>query len=386
MNSRERVLAALEGNAYDRIPVDFLATTEIWEKLESYFSVPRFIPKEGDYFDASWEDILRKLEVDCRVVSYDQFCEVPEDAFPEKGRIEYWKVLSRSTPARMWRFVTDDGSARDIFGRCFRVQKNANGSYEENLPVLSKAESVEDLRSHRWPDPSWWNFSALPAVIERMNEGGAKHIRYRMGSVFEVAWQLRGMDTFFMDLALQPEIPVYIMNRITEICEETAEKALSAAGDAIDMVYFYDDIASNSGLMISEDMWKEFIKPCHERLIAVAKRYGKKVMYHSDGSLSSAMDALIDMGIDVLNPIQPNTKGMDPGYLKEKYGDRLSFHGGIDIVELLPRGTQDQVKAEAVRMRTVLGERGGYIMSSSHHIQPDTPLENVLALYDTALR
>jgi uroporphyrinogen decarboxylase len=101
MNSRERVLAALEGNAYDRIPVDFLATTEIWEKLESYFSVPRFIPKEGDYFDASWEDILRKLEVDCRVVSYDQFCEVPEDAFPEKGRIEYWKVLSRSTPARM---------------------------------------------------------------------------------------------------------------------------------------------------------------------------------------------------------------------------------------------------------------------------------------------
>jgi len=152
------------------------------------------------------------------------------------------------------------------------------------------------------------------------------------------------------------------------------------------MVYFYDDVASNNSLMLSREMWEEFIKPHHEALIAVARQFGKKVMYHSDGSLASILDDLIDMGVDVINPIQPNTSGMEPSMLKKQYGSRLSFHGGIDIVNLLPKGSAAEVRAEAQRLSTLLGEQGGYIMASSHHIQPDTPIENVLALYDLILR
>jgi uroporphyrinogen decarboxylase len=109
-------------------------------------------------------------------------------------------------------------------------------------------------------------------------------------------------------------------------------------------------------------------------------------MYHCDGALAPLIPDLIDLGIDVLNPIQPGAKGMDSGWLKRTYGDRLSFHGGIDIVSTLPRGTVEEVRAEVRKQVSVLGEEGGYIMAGSHHFQPGTPIENILAMYEPDLR
>lgn len=388
MTSRERVRTAVGHQRPDRLPVDFLATTEIWEKLLEHFGIAPAVPDDSLYFDPAWEEVLRRLEVDCRVLSYDQFVAPPLDKLPYRGKVEWWDVRSRSTPARMWRLALDSGEARDIFGRLFRKQRNAKGEYEENVTVLGSAESVDDLKLHAWPEPDWWDFSGMRAAVGALRGAGVDpHIRYRMGSIFEIAWQLRGMDTFMMDLALEPEMAAYLLGRLTDIIAEVSDRALAAAGDAVDMVYFYDDVAANNGLMISEAMWEEFILPCHRRLCDMARKHGKKIMYHSDGDLGVIIDRLIDdVGIDVLNPLQPNTVGMEPGKLKKNHGDRLAFHGGIDIIELLPKGTPEQV-AEAVRsISGILGDKGGYIMASSHHIQPDTPLANVLAMYDLGLR
>jgi uroporphyrinogen decarboxylase len=152
------------------------------------------------------------------------------------------------------------------------------------------------------------------------------------------------------------------------------------------MVYIYDDLASNAGLLLSQEMWEEFIRPCHARLIEVARAAGKQVMFHSDGAMHALVDRLIELGVDVLNPIQPNVVDMEPERLKRDFGDRLCFHGGIDIVGVLPRGTPAEVQAEARRVIAALSPGGGYVMASSHHIQSDTPIANVHALYDLAVR
>ena len=293
---------ALSHRNPDRTPVDFLAVPEIWELLAQRLDISSAPLDESHFVDPAWEEVLRRLEVDCRVISYDQFCAPPNSAFAAGGRTEWWKVQSRSTPARMWRWVGEDGVATEIFGRRFKVQTNALGSYEENIPSLAAAESLVDIQAHRWPDPDWWDFKPVKSVIRDMNRVKPCHIRFRMGAVFELAWQLRGMENFFTELAIDPAIPTYMMERITDIIAEVTRRLLLEAGDDIDMVYFYDDIGGNQSLLISKKMWRTFVRPCHQKLIEVAKRHNKQVMYHTDGAVRPLIPDLIEMGVDVLNP------------------------------------------------------------------------------------
>ncbi len=226
----------------------------------------------------------------------------------------------------------------------------------------------------------------MPAILKRIDEDGDWHIRFRLGSFFELAWQLRGLAEFMMDFVERPAIPEYLMDCFLDVHLANLQTVLELAGDRLDMIYTYDDVATKDSLMISPNMWRKYIKPRHQKIIDLAHSYDKPVMYHCDGSVYRLIPELIDMGVDVLNPIQPDAKDMEAARLKEAFGDRLSFHGGLDIIEVLPRGTREEVVAETRRQAMVLGKGGGYILCSSHHIQPDTPVENVLAMYDPALR
>ncbi|MBF0277724.1 MAG: hypothetical protein HQM13_08040 [SAR324 cluster bacterium] len=386
MTAKERVIRALNHSVTDRVPVDFLATPEIWEKLIDHFDIREKEPDDSRFFDPVWEKILTLLKVDCRVLSYDQFFAPPEHSIFEGARIEWWKVFGRSSPNRMWRQITPDGTRYDIFGRRYVLSNTQTGTYENNMPVLKDAESVDDLKKHPWPEPDWWDFSTINHVIDEINQEDEYHIRFRIGSVFEIAWQMRGMEQFFMDMALEPDIPVYIMTRLCEIYIANLTRILDLAGEQIDMVFFYDDVASTENMMMSKKMWEILIKPHHQKIIDVARKFDKPVMYHACGAMYPLIPDLIEMGVDVLNPIQVNAAGMDPRVLKREFGEKICFHGGINIVETLPKGTTEEVQAEVLDRIKVLGENGGYIMSSSHHIQSDTPLENVLAMYDMELR
>jgi uroporphyrinogen decarboxylase len=379
---RQRVLTALAHHEPDRVPVDFLATPEIWKQLTDYFELEAVTLTRPDYLQPEREVILRRLDVDCRVLSYDMFCQPPESVLRPGAVVDWWGAMSRSTPARMWRQRTNDGQWYDIWGHHIRLAHNLTGAYEEFATwPLEIVENVTDLQQFPWPQPDWWDFKPLLGVIQQLDSTGDYHIRFRIGSVFELAWQLRGMQQFLMDLAIEPSIPLYIMDRITETLVENTHRVLELAGDRLDMVYFYDDVATQHSLMMSRGMWEEFIRPYHARLIEVAKAFNKPVMYHCDGALYPLIPALLDMGIDMLNPVQADAKGMEPETLKREFGDRLSFHGGIDIIKTLPRGTTQDVADEVCERVRVLGENGGYILASSHHIQSDTPLENVLEMY-----
>lgn len=384
---RQRVLTAFSHEQPDRVPVDFLATNEIWDGLIEHLAIDASGVLPSAYFEPIREALLRRLEIDCRVLSYDMFCNPPEDALEPGARTEWWDVLSRSTPARMWRQALPDGTFKDIFGRHTRINPVETGAYEETASYpLAHVQSLSDLDAFPWPQPEWWDFSDLPEILQQFDADKEYHIRFRIGSVFEVAWQLRGMEQFLMDMVMQPEIPKTIMARLTDVYVAITQRVLEMADGRLDMVYFYDDVATQKSLLISSDMWAEFIRPNHARIVDVAKQYGVPVMYHSDGAMRALIPELIDLGVDVLNPIQADAVGMEPDALKQDFGDKLCFHGGIDIIETLPRGTVEDVRQEIQDRIRILGRDGGYVLASSHHIQSDTPLENVLAMYDLALR
>lgn len=383
LTPRERVQAALRHETPDRTPVDFLATPEIWRRLQDYLALDASEVGTSDYFDPAWEAILRYFEIDCRLLSYDQFFSPAHLT----NNVEWWDVRPRSTPNRMWRHKQPDGSLHDLWGRTVQNVQTATGAHEEQHHwPLSAAQSLAEVQAYPWPEPDMWDFAPIPGLIAQVDGDTEYHWRFRIGSVFETAWQLRGLEQLMMDLALDPQIPLYIMDRLTDILVENLTRVLDLVGERLDMVYFYDDVATQTSLMISQTMWEQYIKPRHAKIIAVAKRYHKPVMYHCDGAIYPLIPHLVEMGIDLLNPVQTDAKGMDPRGLKAEFGDRLSFHGGINIIHTLPTGTPDEVRAAVRYAIETLGANGGYIMASSHHIQSDTPLANVLAMYEVALR
>ncbi len=384
---RQRVLTSLRHQQPDRLPVDLLATKEVWDRLIAELKPDTTSLEDMTWMEPAREAVMRMLEIDCRLVSYDMFCDPPEHVIKPGAKVDPWATYNRSTPQRMWRQVMPDGTLYDIWGIHGKVEHSMFGSYEgfASWP-LSKASGVADLKGHPWPTPEWWDFSSLPAILDRMDQDGEWHIRFRLGSFFELAWQLRGLAEFMMDFVENPAIPEYLMDRLLEVHLENLRTVLELAGDRLDMIYTYDDVATKDSLFLSPKMWRKYIKPRHQKIIDLAHSFDKPVMYHCDGSIYRLIPELIDMGIDVLNPIQPDAKDMDAARLKAEFGDRLSFHGGLDIIELLPRGTQEQVIAETRKQAGLLGRDGGYILCSSHHIQPDTPVENVIAMYNIELR
>lgn len=387
LSSRERIQQAMRHAEPDRVPVDLLMTPEVWHKLIAHFGWDWSKPSDDQFFDPVWNRVAAELQSDMRLLSYDQFCKPPESVLRPGARIEWWDALSRSTPNRMWRQWTGEGESYDIWGHHYRVVDNPTGAYEEfgSWP-LRDAMSVDDLKQFPWPEPDWWDFSSLPQAIRQVDPERKLYLRFRIGSVFELAWQIRGMQEFLMDLASQPEIPMYIMERLTEVHVENLKRVLAIAGDDLDMVYYYDDVATARSLMISPSMYRDMVRPCHARIIEVAKKYAKPVMYHCDGAIAHLIPDLIELGVNLLNPIQPDSPGMECERLKRDFGGKMAFHGGIDIIKTLPRGTVQDVRDEVQERVHVLGENGGYVMCSSHHIQSDTPIENILAMYDPALR
>ena len=199
-------------------------------------------------------------------------------------------------------------------------------------------------------------------------------------TIWETAWALRGYEQLLMDLVADPDLA----DRILEIpfrYHLTAAERLAAMG--VDMLWTGDDIGSQRGMLIAPDTWRRFLKPRMAELIGRVKAINPDlvVAYHTDGDVREVIGDLIDIGIDVLNPVQPAC--MDPAELKRDYGDRLRFWGSIDEQRTLPFGSPEDVAAEIRHRLETIGRGGGLILGPTHHVQLDTPLENFWAMVDT---
>jgi len=195
------------------------------------------------------------------------------------------------------------------------------------------------------------------------------------------AMYVRGPEQIFIDAALNPDLAKAIFRRITDFYSEYLSRTLEAAEGDIDIVFTGDDFGTQNSTFMSEEMWKNLLRDGFKRMIDIAHEGGAVVAHHTCGFNLPLIPHFIECGLDILNPLQPEVKGMDFFRIKKEYGDRISFHGGISIQKTLPYGTPEDVRSEVKDRVVALGPGGGYIFCTAHNIQIDTPLENIEALF-----
>jgi uroporphyrinogen decarboxylase len=351
MQPIERIRRIARREPVDRPGIDYYSTPEFTQIFKDFLGV------------ADDEALLRRIGCDIRRV--DGKFVGPQDMLGVTG-------------------ISDGG--RDFFGVVWKPVKNRFATYNEiAFHPLGHVTTVREVEEYAWPSPDWWDYSNLKNDIARINRDERYCILFFVGGAFESPWYMRGLERFLMDLVECPDIAEAISRKCSEFFHARALRAIEAADGAIDMIYSGGDIGTQRGMMLNPDLWRKHIKPYATPLLRTFKDMGLITMYHSCGSIIPVIDDLIEMGLDILDPIQPKARDMSPENLKALFGGRLSFHGGIDEQELLPRGTPEQVRAETERIIGVFGADGGYIVCSAHAFQADTPPENALAMYEAAM-
>jgi uroporphyrinogen decarboxylase len=206
------------------------------------------------------------------------------------------------------------------------------------------------------------------------------------GGILQTCLWLRGYEKFFMDLAMNREYADALMDKVLDLYCQMYTAYFKEIGDYAQLVYITDDLGTQVSLLMSPKMFREQVKPklkaFNDHLKSITDA---KIMFHSDGAIDPLIEDVIEIGVDILNPVQTSTKGLeDTLALKEKYGDRLSFHGAIDVQQIMPKATVEEMKMEVVRRIHDLGSNGGYILAPCHNIGYDIPVENVMALFEAA--
>ena len=273
---------------------------------------------------------------------------------------------------------------RDMWGVVRRPVTYGSGAYDEIDCYPLADAALDDLSRYAWPETGWFDYASLPDRIRAANVDGERCLMVANGNIFETAWYMRGFQQLFEDLCLRPEFAHALLDRVADFWIEHFSHMLAVADGAVDLAFTADDLGSQEGLLMSRAMWEEFIRPRHARLNCAIHEFGVSVIYHSDGAIMDVVDGLVDVGIDVLQALQFSAAGMEPRALKDGFGDRLCFEGGVSVQTTLPFGSPADVRREVEELIEILGVDGGYVLGPSHAIQAGTPPENVLALFDTA--
>jgi uroporphyrinogen decarboxylase len=371
MTPRERVMATLDLQEPDRVPIDLAQaggdgiTAVAYQRLIDHLGLP---PREGRIMNKMAqsvhveEDVLQRFRVDFRRV--------------DMGAPDNWKDEQ----------VGEDGY-RDEWGV---VRVRPPGSYYYDLaesPI--KDDTMDAIDRHSWPDAEDpGRYRGLGERARKLHEETDYAVVLNVNSAFFLRCaELRGWENFYMDMAGNPEFAYALMERYLEIRLRMAERALQEVGEHIDIVFCTsDDLGMTDRLIVSPEMYRNLIKPLQKKTFDFFKdRTRAKRFFHCDGALYPIMEDFIEIGVEVLNPIQVNCTGMDDTKkLKREFGDRLAFWGAIDTSRVLPLGTPDDVREE-VRLRiSDLAPGGGYVLCSVHNIQPEVPPENVVTMFDTA--
>ena len=341
MTPLERWQAVLGRKVPDRVPTDYWGTDETTDLLKRRLGC------------ATKRGLLEKLRVDFLVDAK------PEYAGPKLPRLT------------------------DVFGCRFRNVGYGPGRYRECVEApLAKFGSVAEIeKSYRWPNPDWWDYGSIRGKLRGLDR---YPVRGGGSEPFLTYKYLRGEEQAFVDLIENPEIVHYAVDRLFDLAYENTRRILETIPGRVTVVYVAEDLGGQTDLMFSTAHIREFLLPGMKRMIDLAHSAGAFVFHHDDGSVRRILPDLITAGIDLLNPIQWRCPGMEREGLKRDFGDRIVLHGGVDNQQTLPFGTVEDVRREVLENIAVLGRGGGYILAPCHNIQPVTPPENVIAMYETA--
>lgn len=372
MTPRERVLAALNHQTPDKMPTDLGTSNTTSIVLTTYKKLAKIYDNKNG-FDMMYapfqimnvdEEILEALQIDTRGLPGDY------DAY--EGSV--------------W---LNKNEYMDRFGVVYRMPDDGL-YYDFYKAPLEEYETVEEMEeNYVWPDP------IVPAEIVGLRERAQKlkkENKYAIVGdivncgIWERSQNVRGFQELLIDIMVNKEVAHYVLRNMVDHQKARMKQYLDEVGEYLDVVCAYDDLATGQSTVMSGEVFREMVKPYLAEYWAFLKEHAPhaKLMYHSCGAIEPFIDDLIEIGMDILNPIQGNAAGMNTKALKEKYGDRLVFWGAVDAQVALVKGTEDEVRKDVEEKISDLGTSGGYVLCANHNIQADVPAENVIAMYTHA--
>ena len=341
---KERVRLAVEHTQPDRPPIRVYMTPEISRKLSEHFG---------------GRNLNEVLGVDFRGVG-PRGLKPAKNPKPSSGIDHY-----------------------DMWGAGFRNVRYATGAYPEAVYLpFRDMKTMDEVEAHPWPSPDDFDYSAIPAQCDAVADyavcaGGAG-----IPDIVNGVSRGRGMERVVMDIEMEDEVGIAVIDHRVNFYYEYCRSMLEAGDGKIDILCLGEDCGTQNGPLFSPETFNRFFRPRLKRFIDLAHEFGAYAMLHSCGSNRALMPTFVEIGLDIEDAMQPEAVGMDPEEIKNKFGSELTFCGLISTQETLPYGSVEDCRAEALHRIEVVGRDGGYFFSPAHNIQPDTPLENVLAIYE----
>ncbi|MDX2185532.1 MAG: uroporphyrinogen decarboxylase family protein [Opitutaceae bacterium] len=350
MTPRERVLNSLARKPVVRVPFawGFGPTPEASAELRAAFAQER----------VDW-DLLRRNTDDVVGVEPDYIGPFRSTEIP--AYLSQWGIRTR------------------------RVSYGA-GAYDEiEYSPLAGLENPSDLARHPWPVLEDFDYSSLNRTLANEDPEAKKALRLTAGNPFEIYSWMTGLEEAMANMLVAPDVVVAALDRIVTVLEQRAARCVMALNRPVDLMFCADDVGGQHGLLMSRSTYRDLLQPFHRRLFRSLKQLSpqSRILFHTDGAVYDILPDLIDAGIDVLEAVQTEAAGMDPSRLKAAYGEKIGFHGAISVQQLLPHGSEEQVRRECRSLLSILGAGGGYIAAPSHAIQAGTPARNVRAMLET---
>ncbi len=352
MLPRERILTACRRGRPDRVPYVFGFTPP----LQKVFERETGATNPADYFGFDIRSVGPKptcLRPDFRHLYADL-------DLPNNCEFDEWGVAE----------VPPEGDDEDT--RHFR----------HRISPLRNATSVEEVLAFPLPDlDAEYRYVGLAAEVEAIKARGLA-VQGGLGfSTFDYSWLLRGIDRFMMDMVADPEMTAAIMDRVVGLLRRVVRRIVASG---VDVIIWGEDVGTERAMMMSPASWRQWIKPRFRSMIEAAKETNPEVItwYHSCGNIEPIIPDLIEIGVEVLNPLQP--EAMDPARIKQQYGDHLAFWGSVSVQRTMPWGSPDEVRAEVRERIETVGRGGGFVLAPAHVLEPEVPWGNVMAFVEAA--
>lgn len=345
MTPRDRWRALIRGEKPDQVPCDYWATGELTQRLMRELGCPTE--------QALWQ----RLGADTLVRVAPRHPKATERTWYLQSLFSVWGIGVRETPA---------GDSGAVY-------------LEVVSSPLAAASNVRDIENYAWPNPDDWDISELRSECSRWTEYPVLLGSYEP---FLLYCRMRGFERALTDLLERPAMVEAGLERIHWIHERLLRRCLQTAADLIDMVWIGEDLGTQQSLLMSPAHFRNFLKPRLQAMMNLVHGFGLAVFHHDDGAIRPLISELIEMGVDILNPIQWRCRGMDRQSLARDFGARVVFHGGVDNQQTLPFGTPDDVRREVAENIQIFSRGKGYIVAPCHNLQANTPTRNILALYE----
>lgn len=354
MTSRERFLETINGGIPDRPAFYSSVTPQVAEKLSAHLNLPYEAPVDSLLSTRiSHMNLLTHMGVDAVGVAA-----IAPDDHPT--------------------FTNSEGLTINEWGMVF---KDAGLYNEFHSFPLEHAQTVSDIENYPFPDP--YAKGRFDLAIKMIGKYGKSHgiIGDLECSIFETSWYLVGMEKFLVDLMIDAPYVNALLDKVAFINTEIGKELIRCG---VDVIWCGDDFGTQQSTLMDLDTWRKYFKPRIKKMFSEFRSINAdiKIAWHSCGAVVDLIPDFIEIGLDILNPIQPKAEGMEPEFLKKNFGKDLVFFGGICVQDLLPNGNPQSIEQEVKRRAKILGNNGGYIIAPAHNIQPDTSVENIMALFD----